>query len=71
MKFILDNERYGQEIAAKFNISNATVSYHMNNLLVLNLVEISKQDGKVFYKLNKERLLKTIRFLEKELDLKK
>lgn len=69
MKYILDDERYGQEIAAKFNISNPSVSYHMNNLLLLDLVKISKQDNKVFYKLNKQRLLKTIRFLEQELCL--
>lgn len=69
MKYILDEERYGQEIAEKFNISNASVSYHMNNLLILNLVKISKQDNKVFYKLNKKKILETIKFLEKELGL--
>ena len=69
MKYILDDERYGQEIAEKFSISNPSVSYHMNNLLLLDLVKISKQDNKVFYKLNKQRLLKTIRFLEQELCL--
>lgn len=69
MKYILDNKRYGQEIAEKFNISNASVSYHMNNLLFLNLVEISKKDNKVFYKLNKQRVTETIRFLEDELCL--
>lgn len=66
MKYILDDKRYGQEIAEKFNISNASVSYHMNNLLLLNLVEISKQDNKVFYKLNKKRISETIKFLEDE-----
>lgn len=69
MKYILNEERYGQEIAEKFNISNASVSYHMNNLLLLNLVKISKQDNKVFYKLNKKKILETIKFLEKELGL--
>ncbi|EQB90382.1 DNA-binding transcriptional ArsR family regulator [Clostridium punense] len=69
MKYILGEERYGQEIADKFNISNASVSYHMNNLLILNLVKISKKDNKVFYKFNKEKILETIKFLEKELEL--
>lgn len=69
MKYILEDERYGQEIADKFNISNASVSYHMNNLLFLNLVKISKQDNKVFYKLNKERISEIIKFLEDELCL--
>lgn len=69
MKYILDNKRYGQEIAQKFNISNASVSYHMNNLLMLNLVQISKQDNKVFYKLNKNKICETIRFLQDELRL--
>lgn len=69
IKYILDDKRYGQEIAIKFNISNASVSYHMNNLLLLNLVEISKQDNKVFYKLNKKRVIETIKFLENELSL--
>ena len=69
MKYILDNKRYGQEIANKFNISNASVSYHMNNLFSLNLVEITKQDNKVFYKLNKKTILQTIKFLGDELSL--
>ncbi|WP_105617287.1 ArsR/SmtB family transcription factor [Vallitalea okinawensis] len=69
MKYILHDKRYGQEIALKFNISNASVSYHMNNLLLLNLVEIYKQDNKVFYQLNKDRVMETIRFLKDELCL--
>lgn len=69
MKYILDNRRYGQEISEKFNISNASVSYHMNNLLLLNMVEISKQDNKVFYKLNKKKVSETIKFLQDELSL--
>lgn len=69
MKYILTEEKYGQEIAEKFSLSNATISYHMNNLLLLNLVEISKQDNKIFYKLNKKRLIKTIKFLEKSFNL--
>jgi DNA-binding transcriptional ArsR family regulator len=69
MKYILDCERYGQEISQKFNISNASVSYHMNNLLMLNLVQISKRDNKVFYKLNKNKISETIRFLQDELHL--
>lgn len=69
MKYILNEKRYGQEIADKFNISNASVSYHMNNLLFLNLVEISKEDNKVFYKLNKKRVVETMKFLEEELCL--
>jgi DNA-binding transcriptional ArsR family regulator len=69
MKYILDNKRYGQEIAQKFNISNASVSYHMNNMLILNLVQISKEDNKVFYKLNKNKISETIKFLQDELRL--
>jgi DNA-binding transcriptional ArsR family regulator len=69
MKYILDEQRYGQEIAQKFNISNASVSYHMNNLLILNLVQIYKQDNKVFYKLNKAKVSETIKFLQDELRL--
>lgn len=69
LTYILSSKRYGQEIAEKFEISNASVSYHMNNLLHVNLVTVSREDNKVYYKINKDIIKQTIAFLEKEFNL--
>lgn len=69
MKILLSGEYFGQEIAEKLSISTAAVSYQMNYLFSANLVHIEKKDRKVFYKLNKNTLIKSIEFLTENLKL--
>ncbi|WP_432664277.1 metalloregulator ArsR/SmtB family transcription factor [Wukongibacter baidiensis] len=69
MKFLLTGEYFGQEIANKFGISTAAVSYQMNYLFAANLIHIEKKDRKVYYALNKETLSNSIDFLKEEFAL--
>lgn len=57
---------YNLEIAEKVGLTPATVSHHMNLLLVAGFVEIEKREGKVFSRLSEtgvERFLKGIQDL--------
>ena len=56
--------KYNLELASKLGISAPTISHHMNILLVNNLVSILKENGKVYYYLNKEEINKIINSLE-------
>lgn len=52
--FIKDKKAYGQEIAAELNLSTATISHHMNTLIVLGLIDIEKVENRTYYQMNKE-----------------
>lgn len=69
MKFLLTGEHFGQEIANKFGISTAAVSYQMNYLFAANLIHFEKKDRKVYYALNKETIKQSIDFLKGEFTL--
>jgi len=43
---------YGMEIAEKVGLTPATVSHHMNALLLSGFVELEKRDGKAYYQLS-------------------
>lgn len=60
---------YGQEISEKLGITTATVSYHLNYLMIANLVSTEKSDHRVYYSLNKEALKNAMKFLKNELRL--
>lgn len=50
---MLKNERKSAgEIAEKFNLSNATVSYHLSQLKNADLVTETKEKNFVYYELN-------------------
>jgi len=40
------------DIASKFNLTNATVSYHLSQLKKANLITESKEKNFIFYELN-------------------
>jgi len=67
--YLMDGEVYSQEIANKYGISMATVSYHMNYLASVNLVKSEKRAQKTYYVVNKDTLRESIEFLNKTLSL--
>lgn len=69
IKLLLKKEYYGLEIARALNITTATVSYHMDFLLLTGIVHCEKKDHRAYYFLNKDTLRNTIQFLQNELDL--
>lgn len=54
LRFIKNKKAYGQEIATELKLTTATISHHMNALMVLGLINIEKVDNRVYYQMNKE-----------------
>jgi DNA-binding transcriptional ArsR family regulator len=71
LKLLLKRDHFGQEIAQELSITTATVSYHMNYLAAVRLVEITRKDHKAYYRLNKEAIKVCINFLNKEFEMNK
>lgn len=55
---------YSLELANKLGLSAGTISHHMAVLLQINLVNIDKKSGRVYYHLNSDEIEKTIKGLE-------
>lgn len=47
---------YGKEIANELNLSTATISYHVNTLMRLGLLQTELRSNRVYYSMNIERL---------------
>ena len=56
IKLLKSKKMYGQELAAKLDLSTATVSHHMNALLVTNIVKVKRENGKSYFYLNRESI---------------
>lgn len=69
LKLLSEKDYYGQELAKALDITTATVSYHMSNLLITEVVTVEKKDHRIYYSLKKEGVLKTFDFLKKEFKL--
>ncbi|MBZ9607343.1 metalloregulator ArsR/SmtB family transcription factor [Clostridium estertheticum] len=69
LNYLMDGEVYSQEIANKYGISMATVSYHMNYLASVKLVKSEKRAQKTYYVVNKDTLRESIEFLKKTFKL--
>lgn len=64
LKICLDKPAYGQEIAEKMNLSSATVSHHMQQLVAMNYVLVNFEEKKVYYKTNVESILADLELLK-------
>lgn len=49
MKLLSVRPWYGSELAQKLKLSNSTISYHMNMLVVNGFVETSREDNKYYF----------------------
>lgn len=56
---------YNLELSEKLNLSPSTMSHHMNALLTCEFVTVEKQDGKVYYCLDKKNMEAFLEQLEK------
>lgn len=60
IKLLAHKEWYGDELAQEMNLSNSTVSYHLNVLLLEGFVKVNRVDNRSYYTLNKDNLKKII-----------
>ncbi len=68
MKMLKEKSMFGQEIANSLSLTTATVSYHMNALILAKLVYMEKVDNKIFYSINKDTMEEFLKILKKELN---
>ena len=51
-ELLKDGRKTAGEISSSFNLTGATVSYHLSNLKKANLITETKQKNFIFYELN-------------------
>ena len=52
LELLKDGRKTAGEISNSFNLTGATVSYHLSNLKKANLITETKQKNFIFYELN-------------------
>jgi len=69
IKKLVERDHFGLELAQHFGLNKATISHHMNFLLLSGVVRVERKEHKAYYSLNKDELRNIIQFLSKELKL--
>lgn len=65
LSYLKDTPLFGKEIAKKTNLSKNTVSYHMNCLMSMNLIKLTKEGTKVYYSIKKDTLINSLELMKK------
>lgn len=60
IKLLAKKEWYGDELAKEMCISNSTVSYHLNLMMMEGFVNLNRVDKRSYFSLNKKNLKKTL-----------
>jgi DNA-binding transcriptional ArsR family regulator len=64
LRLLSQREMYGGELAAAMNLSVGTISYHTTNLLFTGLIKEKKVNSRIYYEVDKEKLLKWSKIFE-------
>lgn len=67
LTLLKQNRMYASELAEKLKLTNATISHHMNTLLVLNLISLELKENRSYYRLNSGEIRRILNELEKRL----
>lgn len=67
LKMLKNGPMYGQQIAEKLSLTTATISYHMNYLVLCGLVKLNKVDNRIYYNANKDEINSFLKKLGEEL----
>lgn len=72
LRELLSGRKYGRELAANLDLSAATISYHIQDMVNVGLLYVYSDDNskRVYYEIRKSRLKDALEFLLKEFDLK-
>ncbi|MCR8842975.1 metalloregulator ArsR/SmtB family transcription factor [Paenibacillus sp. SC116] len=55
--------RYGHELAKELSLTNSTISHHLNALTTTGIVKAIRQENKVYYHADKERIAEVLQHL--------
>lgn len=67
LSYIKDKSAYGSELAKYMGLTTATISHHMNALLLCGLVEMERENNRVFYRENKQAVEEVLEYCRKVL----
>lgn len=67
LSYIKDKSAYGSELAKHMGLTTATISHHMSALFTCGLVELSKENNRVFYRENKKAVENVLEYCRKVL----
>lgn len=67
LTMIKDERAYGAELARRMNLTNATISHHMSALLDAGFVRLEKENTRLYYSSNKEKLKELLDILRQQL----
>ncbi len=65
LKMTAEKPCYGKEIAAELGLSTATISYHVNALMKLGLLQAELSSNRVYYSINQEKLTEYLEDIRK------
>lgn len=66
--YLSKNKRaYGAQIAKAMKLTTATISYHMQALMDHNLIHVEKQDNRLYYSVNQEKLSEYLHRVEQKI----
>lgn len=67
LSYTKSNRAYGAELAKRLNLTTATISHHMNTLLSNGLVELEKEENRLYYRTNTAALEEVLDYCKKVL----
>lgn len=65
LSYIKDKSAYGSELAKYMGLTTATISHHMNALILSGLVEMEKENNRIFYRENKQAVKEVLEYCRK------
>lgn len=66
LKLLKNKPMYGQEIANKLKLKTPTVSYHMDVLLNLGIINVSKENNRIYFSLNTNAICEYLDEIKKD-----
>lgn len=63
--YVSHTPHFGRELAERFGLTTATISYHTQELLNEGLVEVRQQGKRSYYSLNRERVREVLGWMER------
>ena len=70
LQFVANDWKYGSELVKETGLTAATISYHMNTLVQARLVDIKKDEKKVYFRQNRDYISEMLSFCEKSIQKK-